>query len=104
MIEASRIIIKERPERLYPAIDGSRCSVPQPNIRLSSGSPAEDAEEGLEEPEESQQTRTRTQPIQSANQDEQGLIELIRDRDQSVMAKQLGVHVGILTLGMGIFL
>jgi hypothetical protein len=30
----------ERPERLHPATDGSRGRVPQPNIRLSSGSPA----------------------------------------------------------------
>lgn len=38
----------ERPERLYPATDNSRCSVPQPNIRQISRSPAEDREEELE--------------------------------------------------------
>ena len=42
----------KRPEKLQPATDGSRCRISLPNIRWSSGSPAEEREEGLEKPEQ----------------------------------------------------
>lgn len=51
----------QRPERLYLVTDGNRCRVPQQNIKLSWGHAAEDAEEGLEEPEGGQGYIRRTQ-------------------------------------------